>query len=961
MRLSVVCSLTFLASLTSGDLSKFLDEEDEEYDYYYDENNDDISGYNDGSPGQYKNKNLEEKPAGKGVATYGSKDINLNDRNFNSNDQQVYNGNNARDGSFKEDSEIFSPKGGIDFSGCTNDKETGQCCITKESQITGVRKDPILECSHRDTEQCHYTYVTQFRPSQEEICEETFEKQCSIAFNKKASNETVQKCYQPLVRVCGGGPDSLDNYIDDQQTYENKRRYKKDTKHNRNNRKCKTFFESSCTTRYVEKSPGKFVGDTSCEKLPIELCGEGCSMEPGQKECHEKTVVTVIDVPEEVCDLNPVKTCKFATKLVPHLSPMHECTSVPKEVCILKFTPPQEVQKPFLTKWCLDESDPVYNGGKGAKSNNNGEQKESNGNNNSRSSNDIYQAISSAEKRQQDLNNYSKENKKDANLSPRENYGSPNLDNYQTPSRSKTSNSKPKNEYKSPVEAPKVATAKNYLSPDSGLPDTFESADTSPTEQYGSPAISSNENYNSPDELSENYGSPRTVLQDDYGSPNTFPGNSYESPNTELIQSFESPDTIPNDNYGAPSSILEDNYQAPESDPGDRYGSPNAPLDANYASPEAPNGNYGSPNTEAGANYGSPSYAPNDEYGSPGEEPSKNYGSPNDESAENYKSLKDAPNELYDSPIQDSYESPNSSPINKYGSKNSAPAGNYESPSSSPGDLYDSTNVKPGESYDSPNAAAADNYGSPNNVAPGDNYGPPNVSTQDGYESPNPEPSDDYAAPGETYKGSNQLTAGGAPNSYIIQDRTVVDNYGAPDDDLEKYETTNTKLTDDYSSPSKVDTNAYNEGNKISGLEATDSYGAPESSPGSYSKNPSIRKNNEESIGNDLKTYGEGDTNDLAAYGSNQDQYSSKETNVKSAAQSYRIDNGFGKNPKRYYKERKDELRSYGDNSLGRYLTPPFGSRKSKSNGGFKKKKNRSKKRGRPYNNRIRSVDPNIY
>ena len=82
-------------------------------------------------------------------------------------------------------------------------------------------------------------------------------------------------------------------------------------------------------------------------------------MEPGQEECHEKVVVSVVDVPEEVCDLNPVKTCRLATKLVPHLNPTHQCTSVPKEVCVLKFTTPKQVTKPLLSKWCLDTSDPT--------------------------------------------------------------------------------------------------------------------------------------------------------------------------------------------------------------------------------------------------------------------------------------------------------------------------------------------------------------------------------------------------------------------------------------------------------------------------------------------------------------------------------------------------------------------------------------------------------------------------
>ncbi len=56
----------------------------------------------------------------------------------------------------------------------------------------------------------------------------------------------------------------------------------------------------------------------------------------------------------QVCDLNPQKTCKFQTKLVPKLKPAHECTVIPREVCNLKFSNPQEVDKPLKTKWCLD-------------------------------------------------------------------------------------------------------------------------------------------------------------------------------------------------------------------------------------------------------------------------------------------------------------------------------------------------------------------------------------------------------------------------------------------------------------------------------------------------------------------------------------------------------------------------------------------------------------------------------
>jgi len=222
-------------------------------------------------------------------------------------------------------------QGGVDFSGCVDDEETGLCCVEKEETITTIQKDPILECTHKNIEKCHYTYVTQFTPAQEEVCEENFEKTCQITFKQQAIEETVKKCYKPLIKECNGQGEDI----------------------------CLTVFESACTTKYVEKQPGKYVGDTACEKLPVEICGAGCVTTEGEEECHDKTVTSLIDVPEEVCDLNPQKVCKFQTKLVPKLKPAHECTIIPREVCHLKFSSPQEVEKPLKTKWCLDPTPAV--------------------------------------------------------------------------------------------------------------------------------------------------------------------------------------------------------------------------------------------------------------------------------------------------------------------------------------------------------------------------------------------------------------------------------------------------------------------------------------------------------------------------------------------------------------------------------------------------------------------------
>jgi hypothetical protein len=218
---------------------------------------------------------------------------------------------------------------GVDFSGCQNDPDTGLCCVETTETVTTLKKDPILECTHKNVEKCHYTYVTVFSPAQEEVCEENFEKICQITFKQQALTEDVRKCYRPLKKVCNGEGETV----------------------------CRTVYESSCSTKYIEKQPGKYVGDTKCEKLPVEICGAGCTTEEGEEECHDKTITSLLDVPEEVCDLNPQKTCRLQTKLVPSLKPEHECTTIPQEVCNLKFSSPKQVDQPLRTKWCLDSTE----------------------------------------------------------------------------------------------------------------------------------------------------------------------------------------------------------------------------------------------------------------------------------------------------------------------------------------------------------------------------------------------------------------------------------------------------------------------------------------------------------------------------------------------------------------------------------------------------------------------------
>jgi len=220
-------------------------------------------------------------------------------------------------------------RGGVDFSEAevvTEEDGTVKECVEKEEIREEYRREPVVECVHKSVERCHYTYTTQFLPHVQEVCEETFVKHCTISINQVAVNETVKRCYRPLVSDCD---------VEDPEGGE-----------------CKEYFESSCTTRYIEKTPGSFVGDTACERLPkVHCAAPGCQMLPGEEECHDKTVGTLSAQPEEHCDLTPRTHCRHKTTLVPRLKPEPECTIIPKEVCTVKHVQ-KLVSVPHRSLWC---------------------------------------------------------------------------------------------------------------------------------------------------------------------------------------------------------------------------------------------------------------------------------------------------------------------------------------------------------------------------------------------------------------------------------------------------------------------------------------------------------------------------------------------------------------------------------------------------------------------------------
>ena len=77
----------------------------------------------------------------------------------------------------------------------------------------------------------------------------------------------------------------------------------------------------------------------------------------GPLECYDKVQTVVQDAPKEQCSLEPQRTCKHVTKLVPKLEPIEECVDVPKEVCTRSRTNPRKVKRPVVKKWCYVPSE----------------------------------------------------------------------------------------------------------------------------------------------------------------------------------------------------------------------------------------------------------------------------------------------------------------------------------------------------------------------------------------------------------------------------------------------------------------------------------------------------------------------------------------------------------------------------------------------------------------------------
>merc|ERR1712073_60863 len=183
---------------------------------------------------------------------------------------------------------------------------------------------------------------------QEEDCDENFRKSCFIEYEQIASNETAEVCRTPLVKDCDvQGPEICRTECEtvvEEKCEDNTSGYTTTTD-------CSKWPKEVCNVS--KKNVEKYTPITACTKEPRELCAPaGCGFKEGSEECFEKVQTVVQDAPKEQCTLEPQRTCKHVTKLVPKLEPTEECVDVPKEVCTRSRTNPRPVKKPVVKKWC---------------------------------------------------------------------------------------------------------------------------------------------------------------------------------------------------------------------------------------------------------------------------------------------------------------------------------------------------------------------------------------------------------------------------------------------------------------------------------------------------------------------------------------------------------------------------------------------------------------------------------
>ena len=68
----------------------------------------------------------------------------------------------------------------VDFTNATLTEDGSRECVNTTGIMETYDRIPIYECVDKNEEQCHHTYVTEFEPTREEVCEENYQKSCKV-------------------------------------------------------------------------------------------------------------------------------------------------------------------------------------------------------------------------------------------------------------------------------------------------------------------------------------------------------------------------------------------------------------------------------------------------------------------------------------------------------------------------------------------------------------------------------------------------------------------------------------------------------------------------------------------------------------------------------------------------------------------------------------------------------------
>ena len=81
-------------------------------------------------------------------------------------------------------------------------QDDGQFCVFKTIPIESIEKTAVQQCVHRVDRQCYFSYTTVYTPTTEDVCSENYKKKCFVEYTQTSVEETVEKCYHPMERLC---------------------------------------------------------------------------------------------------------------------------------------------------------------------------------------------------------------------------------------------------------------------------------------------------------------------------------------------------------------------------------------------------------------------------------------------------------------------------------------------------------------------------------------------------------------------------------------------------------------------------------------------------------------------------------------------------------------------------------------------------------------------------------------